>query len=77
MIPEIDLQRTVPRVPNGPGFYKQYDTDVVYGPNFVLNKDYELKKEDKDTYQYPVDGWYWFETEEEAYTSFGLELPKE
>ena len=35
------------------------------GPNFVLNRDYELRKEDKDSYTYPVDGWYWVDTTED------------
>ena len=39
------------------GFYK-LDGDLIYGPNFVYNKDYELLKENKDTYSYPIDGWY-------------------
>lgn len=47
------------------GFYK-LDGLLLYGPNFVLNKDYELRKETKDEHQYPVDGWYWFDSEEEA-----------
>lgn len=54
---------------NTAGFYK-LDPDgvtVLYGPNFVLNSSYELWKEQHDSYSYPVDGWYWFDTEEEAY----------
>ena len=58
-----------------PGFYKNEDDNVVHGPNFVLNMDYELRKETKDGHTYPVDGWCWFDSEEEAYAAFGLELP--
>ena len=54
-----------------PGFYKN-DGDLLYGPNFVLNADYELRKETKDEHTYPVDGWYWFDTEEEARAYFEL-----
>ena len=53
---------------NTAGFYK-LDIDgvtVLHGPNFVLHANYSLYKEQKDTYTYPVDGWYWFDTEEEA-----------
>lgn len=53
------------------GFYK-LDGDLLFGPNFVLNKDYELRRETKDQHTYPVDGWSWFDTEEEARLFFGL-----
>jgi len=55
------------------GFYK-LDGILCHGPNFVLNSSYELSKEQKDTYTYPVDGWYWFEDENQARTFFGLPL---
>jgi hypothetical protein len=50
------------------GFYK-LDPDgvtVLHGPNFVINANYELHREHKDTYDYPVDGWSWYNSEEEA-----------
>jgi hypothetical protein len=28
---------------------------------------------DKDTYQYPIQGWYWFDTLEEAKTFFNIQ----
>ena len=58
-------------------FYKKDNDMVLEAPNFVLNKNYELKKETKDTHIYPIDGWYWFDTIEEAYTFLGIEFPKE
>lgn len=54
------------------GFYKKDGDNLIYGPNFVLNKDYELTKENKDSYSYPVDGWVWFDNEDDAYDYFGL-----
>jgi len=46
------------------GFYKQVeDGSWMYAENFVYGPDFELLKELKDTYTYPIDGWYWFETE--------------
>ncbi len=56
-----------------PGFYK-LDGDLLYGPNFVLNADYSLYKETYDQYTYPVDGWYWFDSEEEARVYFELPI---
>jgi hypothetical protein len=32
----------------------------------VLNKNYELRKETHEQHTYPVDGWYWFDSETEA-----------
>lgn len=61
-------------------FFKyQEDIDTVLeGSGWVLNKDYFLEKSKKDTYTYPIDGWYWFDTMEEAREFFGLPpLPKE
>lgn len=53
------------------GFYK-LDGGLIFGPNFVLNKDYQLRRETKEQYTYPVDGWYWFDTTEEAEVFFGI-----
>lgn len=58
-------------------FYKVLNNKIITAPNFVLHKDYELKKELKDTYTYPVQGWHWFETEDDAYAFFGIEKPKD
>ena len=58
-----------------PGFYKNEDGNVMHGPNFVLNMNYELRKETKNKHTYPVDGWFWFNSDQEAYDFFGIELP--
>ena len=58
---------------NTNGFYK-LDGELLYAPNFVLNANYELRKETKDEHTYPVDWWYWFDTEEEAKTFFNLPI---
>lgn len=55
-------------------FYK-LDGELLEGPNFVLNAQYELRAEQHDTYTYPVDGWHWFDTIDEAYVYFGIEPP--
>lgn len=47
------------------GFYK-LDGQLLYGPNFVVSAEYELYKEKFSTYQYPVQGWYWFDSEVQA-----------
>lgn len=57
------------------GFYKLDGSVVLNGPNFVVNANYELRAETKNNHEYPVDGWYWFDTNEEAYSFFDIELP--
>lgn len=57
------------------GFYRAIgegeDLEIQYGPNNVWHKDYQLAKALKDTYSYPVDGWYWFDSEADALAFFG------
>lgn len=44
------------------GFYKlEEDGSWSYAPNFVYGPDFELLKELKDTYTYPVNGWTWYD----------------
>ena len=59
------------------GFYKLDGDAVIYGPNFVLNAEYELRAETKNEHAYPVDGWYWFDTDQEAYAYFDIVLPEQ
>ena len=40
----------------------------VYGPGFTL------LVELKDTYTYPVNDWYWFDSAEEAATAFNVDI---
>jgi hypothetical protein len=53
------------------GFYK-IDGGLVFGPNYVLNAAYELRRELHETYTYPVDGWHWFDSEAQARAFFDL-----
>ncbi len=48
------------------GFYKNDNGTLLFGPNFVLNANYELRRETHDQHNYPIDGWHWFNSEEEA-----------
>ena len=54
-----------------PGFYK-LDGELLYGPNFVYGPTFSLLKEDHASYTYPVEGWYWFDSEADARAFFGL-----
>ena len=53
---------------NTSGFYKKNEDSntLFYAPDFVDSTEYQLLRADKDTYQYPVGEWYWFETIQEA-----------
>ncbi len=43
------------------GFYKQNEEgEWIFAPNFVFSSEYELRRELKDTYTYPIDGWHWY-----------------
>ncbi len=53
-------------------FYKYEQEELFCGPNFVESDDYRLVKEEHQTYTYPVFGWYWFETYEEAKIFFNI-----
>lgn len=48
------------------GFYKKQDGQLLYGSHTVEGNGYVLLAQDKDQYEYPIDGWIWFESEEEA-----------
>lgn len=52
-------------------FYKYENDNLMEGP-CVFGAEYVLVSEEKDQYQFPVDGWYWFDAETEAYTFFGI-----
>ena len=46
---------------NTSGFYKLEDGNWQYAPNAIYAPNYELLKELKDTYTYPVEGWTWYD----------------
>lgn len=60
------------------GFYKEHGGFLVYGPNFVFNENYTLLKEDKNELialdVFPIDGWYWFDSKEEAVAALGVDF---
>jgi predicted NAD/FAD-dependent oxidoreductase len=50
------------------GFYKENEVlEWEYAPNYVYAPTYTLLREFKDTYDYPVDGWNWYDEQPEAY----------
>lgn len=57
------------------GFYK-FDGDLSYSENSVEGNGFCLYKENKDTYIYPVENWYWFDSIEIACERFNLDIEK-
>lgn len=53
-------------------FYKNDNGSLLIGENFVYSPIVTLTKETKDNFDYPQDGWYWFDTEDEANNFFGI-----
>lgn len=57
-------------------FYKN-DNEQILEAERVYNKNYTLLIEEKDSYELPIDGWFYFESIELAAAEFGIELPIE
>jgi len=56
------------------GFYTLQDDNLLYAPNFVYFPDKSsLLRENKDSYEYPVKGWYWFDEETDAINFFNID----
>jgi hypothetical protein len=54
-------------------FYSYTDNILYEAPNFVsLPIGLDLTVDNKDEHTYPVEGWYWFDTEELAKEFFGI-----
>lgn len=54
-------------------FYK-YENEELFRASYEVHApDYRILINLKDTYTYPVNGWYYFETEDEAYIFFNIE----
>lgn len=58
---------------NTSGFYKKFSDSnyIIHAHNFVSTPSFELLRETKDEFEYPMDGWYWFDDEKAAHEFFG------
>ena len=50
-------------------FYKKIEDEILKGEN-ISTPLVTLKVEDKDSYEYPQDGWYWFNSFDDALVFF-------
>jgi hypothetical protein len=48
------------------GFYKDDNGSLIWSADRVINDNFELWIDQKDSYEYPVEGWHWFDSEVEA-----------
>ena len=54
-------------------FYKYESEQLMFGPIVSFPDGSILVLEDKDHYTYPVHGWHYFPSEEEAKAFFNIE----
>ena len=52
------------------GFYKKEERQILNGEELVSTPNVTLSIDNKDEFTYPQDGWYWFDTFDEALTYF-------
>lgn len=62
---------------NNSGFYKKDGSEMLYAPNIVEGPNYVLIAANKDSYEYPVEGWIWTESEEVAILFFKTANPND
>ena len=55
---------------NNAGFYKKQENEILYAPNIVEGPSYMLVVENKDQYDYPVDGWIYANSLDDAIAYF-------
>ena len=56
------------------GFYKLEGEDLFCAPNSVTSPIVSLVKVEKDSYEYPQDGWYWFNSLNESCSFWDLDV---
>jgi hypothetical protein len=57
---------------NTAGFYSYQNDRLYYAPELVSFVDGCLVAEAHDQYEYPVNDWTWFDSEEQAKAAFGV-----
>lgn len=55
---------------NNAGFYKKDETEILFAPNIVNGPNYMLVLADKDSYEYPIDGWIYADSLDGAIAYF-------
>jgi hypothetical protein len=55
-------------------FYKLDNNELQIAETCISGLDLDLHYLQKDSYTYPVQGWYWFDTEDEAKIFFNIPI---
>lgn len=55
------------------GFYRKEGIQIIFADDMVAGGGYTLLRSEKDLYVYPIDGWIWFDSQEEAEAFFSIE----
>lgn len=66
---------TPPEFPDDTSGFYNLDSDgttLLWGPNGVSGPGFEMLREHKDMYTYPVHGWVWCDSRTTAHQVFGL-----
>ena len=54
------------------GFYSNITGTLQYAPNHVVGPDFALFRDNHEAFEYPVYGWYWFDSLDEACAELGM-----
>ena len=54
------------------GFYRLRGDKLAYAPNAVRAPTYDLYREERDSYTYPIHDWHWFDSEDAAKAFFEI-----
>lgn len=57
------------------GFYKNDNGTFLYAPLFVQALGLLLLRQERDEYTYPIEGWRWFDSKDEAIAAYGVTPP--
>jgi hypothetical protein len=54
------------------GFYKLMDEYTICSGTKLVNNNYSIDLSNKDSFEFPVDGWYYFDSPENAIEFFDI-----
>ena len=57
------------------GFYKNDEGALLFAPTQVSGPGFDLYILNKDIYTYPIEGWYYFDSEDEARAHLNIPKP--
>lgn len=59
---------------NSSGFYKFSEEAWFFAPHIVEAPNYILLADNRNEYEYPIDGWTWYDEEPIEYTMYKNKL---